>query len=46
MSSAEAAVSRRGVRVSLRRSAVLVVIAVTQVTWLAALAYAAVWLLT
>ncbi len=46
MSSAEAAVRRQGVRVSLHRSAVLTAIAVTQVTWLAALTYGVVWLLT
>ena len=46
MTSAEAAVRRTGLRVSLRRAAVLTVIAVTQVTWLAALVYGFVWLVT
>jgi hypothetical protein len=42
MSSAEAAVRRTGVR----RGAVLTVIAVVQVVWVAALVYGAVWFLT
>ena len=46
MSSAGAEVRRTGVRVSGRRAAVLAVIAVTQVTWLAALVYGFVWLVT
>jgi hypothetical protein len=46
MTSSEAAVRRTGLHVSLRRAAVLTAIAVTQVTWLAALAYGFVWLVT
>ena len=46
MINAEAAVRRTGLRVSVRRAAVLTVIAVTQVTWFAALAYGVVWLVT
>jgi hypothetical protein len=46
MISAEAAVRRTGLRVSVRRAAVLTLIAVTQVTWLAALVYGFVWLVT
>jgi hypothetical protein len=46
MINVEAAVRRTGLRMSVRRGAVLMVIAVTQVTWFAALAYGVVWLVT
>jgi hypothetical protein len=46
MINAKAAVRRAGFRVSVRRTAVLTVIAVTQVTWFAALGYGVIWLVT